>query len=164
MIAARIGPTGKVKFADAVANASGGALVVLAAGVVVWEMRRDARLVNSVAVPSNATAAEPSPVRMLRAEVLTDAVDDAAFVELCFGAAELISTAPPPRVRVAAVRGRAVADFTPVEATLDAADSADPVVSASAAGVQASTEPIPNIRASAPTRPTERECLDAPRR
>jgi len=194
MIAARIGPTGKLKLpicAAAGANASGPALVALVAGADVRETRRDARLVNSVAVAGTASAVEPLPVasdagddsaagaagdnadagatvavpvRMLRAEALPNAVRDAALVELCGSAGELIVTEPPPRTRMAAARGRATAEVTLVEAAGAAADSADPVVSASEAGAQASTEPIPNIRASAPTRPTVRACPDAPRR
>ena len=180
MIAARIGPTGSVKppSADAVANASGGALVVLAADVAVWDVRRDARLVNSVAVPSNGAAADPSPVaseagegaavtlspRMLRAEPLPDPAENPAVDELCCVAEELVPTTLRLCIRVAAVRGRAAADVTLVEATGDAADSADPTVSPSATGAKASAEPTPNIRASAPTRPTERACPDALRR
>jgi len=164
--------------------------VVLAAGVAVWDMRRDARLVNSVVVPSKA-AAEPSPVapevgaavaagltsanvgegatvtlspRMLRAELPPDPAVDPAVVELCCVAEELVPTTLRLCTRVAAVRDRAAADVTLVEAAGDAADSVDPVVSASATGVQASAEPTPNIRASAPTRPTERARPEALRR
>jgi hypothetical protein len=48
--------------------------------------------------------------------------------------------------------------------TLDPADSVDPVSSADATAVEANSPPTPNATARAPTRPTYRAWLDAPRR
>jgi hypothetical protein len=50
------------------------------------------------------------------------------------------------------------------EPTLDPADSVDPVSSADATAVEANSPPTPNATARAPTRPTYRAWLDAPRR
>jgi len=52
----------------------------------------------------------------------------------------------------------------PTDLTLDPADSVDPVSSADATAVEANSPPTPNATARAPTRPTYRAWLDAPRR
>jgi hypothetical protein len=74
-------------------------------------------------------------------------------------------------IRVAAVVGALIAlqqppaeDAEATDLTLDPADSVDPVSSADATAVEANSPPTPNATARAPTRPTYRAWLDAPRR
>ena len=169
MMAARIGPIGKVNppnCAAAVADATGSPLMTLASTAAERDAPRDPRVV-AAAVNITGSAAEPSPVPP---DAGND-TDDLSIAELCCAGA-------------ATARERATAGWLPVDAAdagaergprtpdraaaadpsrdaprvtdVDEADSADPVVSASAAGAEANTEPIPNMTASAPTRPTVR--------
>ena len=79
---------------------------------------------------------------------------------------ELRATDLAPRVADGedAEAAEAAEDAEATDLTLDPADSVDPVSSADATAVEANSPPTPNATARAPTRPTYRAWLDAPRR
>ena len=191
MIAARIGPIGKLKLpsADAVvaeavgsevscaaavvSAAAGSPVVTLAATAARRTAPRDWRPPVAAAIRVTGCAAGPSPLPV-------DGRDTAAREEIPFTAPAgagvdrattdlLAAEAAGPEWEPRATDLRSaprVADGEDAEATdltFGPADSVDPV-SAIAAGAAANSPPTPNATARAPTRPTYRAWLDAPRR
>ena len=186
MIAARIGPIGNVKLpsADAVvaeavgsevscatevfSTSAGWPVVALTATAARRGAPRPSRPVVAAVISVCGSAAEPLPVP----DETTDATGR-AFTPLTEPAAagngRVMAVLEPrevgPRDTPRAADGGAddPADAAP-EPAPDPAEAAESAVSANATAVEANSEPMPRATASAPTRPTCRTRLDAPRR
>ena len=186
MIAARIGPIGNVKLpsADAVvaeavgsevtcatevfSTSAGWPGVALTATAARRAAPRPSRPVVAAAINVNGSAADLFPVPSE-----TPDATGRAFTPLTEPAAagtgrgipvlEPREAGPRDTPRAADVGADDPADAAP-EPAPDPDEAAESVVSANATAVEANSEPMPRATASAPTRPTCRTWLDAPRR
>ena len=190
MIAARIGPIGNVKppsaeavVADPVGSevscatevfstSAGWPVVALTATAARRAAPRPSRPVVAAAINVNGSAADPVPVPSETADATGRAFTPLTEPAVA-GAGRVIAVLEPreagPRdtPRATDVGADDPADAAPDPAPEPAPDpdeAAESVVSANATAVEANSEPMPRATASAPTRPTCRTWLDAPRR